>query len=54
MHSLNDTPEGTWGNTILYRLGVAIGYPQHEGVITAQPGDILNETLSIIETSKSR
>lgn len=55
-HRLEDSPENTWGNTILFRLAEVLGYPaQPTGDVTspvrhiiADPDDVLEEALETI------
>lgn len=50
---LADIPEETWGNAILYRLALELGYEpdevsRAERVITADPDALLDEALQFI------
>lgn len=55
-HKLQDTPEITWGNTILYRLAKALDKSYHvegdvespKAIFTINPDDLLEEALEII------
>jgi hypothetical protein len=41
---LADSPQTTWGNTILYRLALALGVvPAGDGMIEVDPDDILEQ-----------
>jgi hypothetical protein len=43
---LEDIPEETWGNAILYRLALELGYePNEELTIVGDPDTILEEAL---------
>lgn len=54
LKALSETPEEFWGNTILFKLAVALGYPWVEThgdprTITAEPDEVLEEALEAIQ-----
>lgn len=56
LHTLKDTPEETWGNTVLFRLAQALGYgftysgdvSNPDRSIVVDPDEVLESTLKII------
>lgn len=47
--SINDLDEIYRANTILYRLARALGYEMHNGVIIANPEEVVQEATAAIE-----
>lgn len=63
LHRLEDTPENTWGNTILYRLAEALDYPKEvrggdvnnpQWSIVADPDEVLEEALKYVRLSAEK